>query len=400
MGAQQVLRVAVLVAVGLATARPAAAQSAEPVAVIDLRPGESAARAGARESFAAELAGVTGIQLVTDPELQRALAGEPPPPVGREARKEAARLMSQLLVHRSKSDCSARATVAPQAAALLAGLEAAGRSVGAELELIYAYQLGCADAAGDAAAAHAAADRLRKLGVSAAPAGVDAAVWSRYAAPQPVTAPVAVTVDGLPAGAEIWIDHARIGTAPVEVELAPGPHLLGAATDRGVTGRWFDPAETGSSIDYRIAEPPARWSSAAATVDGWRAGSASANALAIGALMREIGVRFAVVLSPGDRAELWTLPAEATAARRLMAGFMKAALPVANAVLEEVRRQSGKPADGDVQILTEPGKKDKKAVRQKWWVYASIIGAVAIGATIIVAGDLADDRQRVRLSWP
>ena len=38
--------------------------------------------------------------------------------------------------------------------------------------------------------------------------------------------------------------------------------------------------------------------------------------------------------------------------------------------------------------------------RRPWWVYASIAGAVALGAGVILANELADDHQRVELTWP
>ncbi len=142
-----------------------------------------------------------------------------------------------------------------------------------------------------------------------------------------------------------------------------------------------------------------RWDHARATVRAWRSGSASANALAIADLLTEVGVRFAILLWEGDRAEVWTLPPLARAARRVTSGIMRAPIPLAAAVRDEATRLNGQDPDADVQILTQPAKKEEKK-RQKWWVYASIIGAVAVGASIILAGDLATDRQRIELSYP
>lgn len=142
-----------------------------------------------------------------------------------------------------------------------------------------------------------------------------------------------------------------------------------------------------------------RWDHARATVRAWRSGSASANALAIADLLTEVGVRFAILLWEGDRAEVWTLPPLARAARRVTSGIMRAPIPLAAAIRDEATRLNGQDPDADVQILTQPAKKEEKK-RQKWWVYASIIGAVAVGASIILAGDLATDRQRIELSYP
>ena len=143
-----------------------------------------------------------------------------------------------------------------------------------------------------------------------------------------------------------------------------------------------------------------RWDHARATVRSWRSGAASANALAIADLLTEVGVRFAILLWEGDRAEVWTLPPLARAARRVTSGIMRAPIPLAAALRDAATRLNGQDPDADVQILTQPSKKKETKKRQKWWVYASIIGAVAVGASIILAGDLASDRQRIELSYP
>ncbi|HZJ67928.1 MAG TPA: hypothetical protein VFD36_30700, partial [Kofleriaceae bacterium] len=45
-------------------------------------------------------------------------------------------------------------------------------------------------------------------------------------------------------------------------------------------------------------------------------------------------------------------------------------------------------------------RKDEGAKKTKWWVYAAIAGAAAVGVTFIYAHDSASDHQRVELRYP
>ena len=38
--------------------------------------------------------------------------------------------------------------------------------------------------------------------------------------------------------------------------------------------------------------------------------------------------------------------------------------------------------------------------KETWWVYAGIIGAVVVGATIVYLNDSAEDVQRIELTYP
>ncbi len=225
----------------------------------------------------------------------------------------------------------------------------------------------------------------------------------------------------LPLVAGLWPAVARAQTQAesrtepvVVVDLRPGDAAARHASRQGfldalshVTGIELpvDPTLARALADepepqLEVSAASRRWDGPRATVRSWRAGAASANALAIAQLLTEVGVRFAILLWEDGRAEVWALPPLAHAARRVTSGIMRAPIPLAAAIRDQATRLNGQDPDADVQILTEPSKKEKAKKRQKWWVYASIIGAVAVGASIVLAGDLATDRQRIELSYP
>ncbi|HUH01479.1 MAG TPA: PEGA domain-containing protein [Kofleriaceae bacterium] len=410
MGAQQVLRKPGRLALRLALLLLATGASAgdaradapapTPVVVVDLRPGEPDDRRATREAFQRELGAIQGVELVADPELASALVADPEPPVDRDVRKRAADRMSAVLAKRSAGDCSARGAAARDAIADLAALEAAGRKVRPELTLAYVYVLRCAHRAGDATGAARAAAMLRAIGHTEAPPEVEPAEWTAYPPVGPGT-PGAVRITSAPEGAAIWIDHQPVGTAPVEASPTQGPHLVSAASADGVGSQWIevgDATVATASIVVALERTPRRWGTARSLVASWRSGAAGANALAIARLMTETGVRYAILVSSEDRAELWHLPVGANAAERVRQASLRAPMVIGAALSEAAGATPA--ADDSVPILTEDAKKREQRKQQKWWVYAGIIGAVAVGAGIILANDLADDRQRIELTWP
>ena len=63
--------------------------------------------------------------------------------------------------------------------------------------------------------------------------------------------------------------------------------------------------------------------------------------------------------------------------------------------------ERGAGPDPNTELLREsPSDRARKKKPLAWWVYASIIGAVAVGTAIIIANETADDRQRIEVSFP
>jgi hypothetical protein len=79
---------------------------------------------------------------------------------------------------------------------------------------------------------------------------------------------------------------------------------------------------------------------------------------------------------------------------------------VLGVVTERVHAWSQHAPDPDRPLLVEQPtsrgerRDDGEKRKTKWWVYAAVAGAAAIGVTIIYAHDSASDRQRVELHYP
>ena len=75
-------------------------------------------------------------------------------------------------------------------------------------------------------------------------------------------------------------------------------------------------------------------------------------------------------------------------------------------VIDRVHTWSDHAPDPDQPLLTEPrnGMKRSDGGREeeptKWWVYATVLGALAAGATIVYMHDSAGNTQRVELHYP
>ena len=366
----------------------------EPVMLIDLRPGEPGPRGVSRFELEQALTQVQGISMVGDPELAAALAGE----ITDETAQRAAAALDRAGEARDKGDCAAARTAAGEAIEGLTAAQAAGDPVGDSLTRAHAIELGCADAAGNHGAAQRAAYRLRRLGAPEPPPGLDAAVWSKYPVIDAAGAReiVEISIDVSPAGAEVWLDHKKLGQAPILTLVAKGEHLIAASTGRGRVAQRAVIAAEGTKLSLVVTERAGRWAGPAATVRAWRDGSASANALALGQLMGETGVRVAVVLAGGDQLEAWGRGRGEQAARRIATGRLRAPFGVGAAIVAQIEAWEGPQVKDEV---VRPAQPDDDKPRQKWWVYAAIVGAVAVAGGLVLANDMADDVQRIELRW-
>jgi len=364
----------------------------EPLVIIDLRPGDLLSRRASRLEVAASLGGVQGLEPVDDAELTAALAGEPSDDAGRRA----VAALDQAIAAHGRSDCTAARAAATTAVDGLTAAQAGGDPVGDALIQAHAIVLVCADGAGDHPAAQRAAAWLRRLGTADPPPGVAEAVWSRYPAIDSAGQRelVEITIDA-PAGARARIDHQPVGDAPATAVVAQGEHLFAAATGRGRASVRAMIEQEGARVSVPVVEAASRWGNAAAMVRSWRDGSGSANALALGQLMAEVGVRVAVVLSGSDQLEAWGRGRKDATAHRITAGKTSRPFPVGSAIVAQVESWEGTTA-----TTTVVPRGDEAQPRQKWWVYAAILGAIGVAGTLILANDLADDRQRIEVRWP
>jgi hypothetical protein len=277
-----------------------------------------------------------------------------------------------------------------------------------ELEQGYAYLLLCAHNAGNSDMAMRATHRLHALGNDSPPQGVSAQIWTLYPVLDATTNihKVEVGITAEPADAMIWLDHRELGPAPLTVLVDEGEHLIAAAASGSAHSRRIQIRSGTTSIPLTVPaaeQAPVRpWPAIAELVQRWQA-SGQPGPSELGALMTRLGVRVALVLGDHDQVEAWALDPGQLVPSRFGSGAMKDIRSIADAIRERARRWS-EPA-GSTTLLVGPDASGKQrsgqtARRQAWWVYASIVGAVALGSAILLANDLADDHQRIELRWP
>lgn len=450
MGSQQVLRAAALVAVtavsaatyaqpaapasdptaaAAAPASPAAPNAAAvpaapagagaPVVVIDLTGEASGERAA---SLRQELRSA-GFAVMSAPDLDAVNAGV-------DGGKDLGESLASLELARSAFgalDCPGAVQAAETAIATLAARAASGVEVTAQLTTAWSYLLLCRDRSGDFDGAMRAAQALRQLApgapASAGPgAAIPDAVWSKYPAVD-VTANrdiAALTIDADP-GAVVMIDHRPAGTAPAQVFVPAGRHLVAAAQGSRRAALWIDVTTARANVALRLFEQDAPLSRLAERVAAWKsqppAGSQIATYLenlltaAQGQPWNPSSARSPLLIILGPRGtQLWASdgPGLEPTATEIAVEAAPAASPAERAapVILALRarallwRDRGLEPD---QLLVES--RDEVARQEQpratqWWVYAAIAGAVVVGGAVIVANELSEDTQRVELRFP
>jgi hypothetical protein len=124
----------------------------------------------------------------------------------------------------------------------------------------------------------------------------------------------------------------------------------------------------------------------------------------VGRLLDDLGVRVGLVLVEEGKIEVWGVGRKGRPAQLL--GSASRAIDAGAIINGRVPAWDRGPGiDPNRPILRETlaeralrGDRGKKP--QKWWVYVSIIGAIAVGTAIVVAHETADDRQRIEVTFP
>jgi hypothetical protein len=363
------------------------------VAVIDLGAGSDAERAARRDAIERGLGG--GHRAVADPALRRALAGEPSagdPEAGRRALAAGQAAFGELDCKRARPDID-RAVVA------LGAAQAAGVAVDDELRRAQTIRLVCSDQSLERGTAQSAAAALRRLGAGDPPPGVSSAVWARYPA---LDAATGVQIGRLdittrPPGAVVWIDHERRGLTPLTASLPEGEHLVAAALPSGgATAQRVTvvPSWTPTRLALALEAGQPRWRAVEAQVRAWRRGAPDPAAAAIGELLARARLSHTIVIDASGALQVWSLPAGRREARQLgSAGDPAGALALLEAAAREPALDPQRPL-----LREERASEAKKS--QQWWVYAAILGAVAVGAGVVISQELGDDRQRIEITLP
>jgi hypothetical protein len=416
MGSQRVLQAIAVVASAVAS-QPRAVAAPPPrerIAVIDLGSGDGAAlgsRTGRspakgfadipRKLQAAIIA--AGLDPVIGDGVEDALAG-------RDVDRDTIELQAALAAAQrafGELRCSDVTPVAQQAIGLAAARQAAGLPA-TELARAWTYELLCADRENRIDAALTAASRLRALGGSS---DVPASVWAKYPAVDAIASidVVELDIDADVAGAAIWIDGRQVGVSPVHVALPAGDHVIAAAA--GTRRGWAAGTAVSSqkTVHVPLADPAGPWSELARRVAGWHGKLPAPGELAW--VLARVHARVALVRH-GDTIEGWGQVGRSEPPHAI--GGDDGAAPVADVervlglITDRVRTWNEHAPDPDQPLLVETSeprgprgaRTDTGDKPTKWWVYAAIAGAAAIGATIIVVHDSSTDRQRVELHYP
>jgi hypothetical protein len=394
MGPQQVLRAACLLVVSAVIGHDA---RAEHVAVIDLGPDD-----GTRGKLAAAIV-AGGLEPIIGDGIEDALAGT-------NADRDGIGLAAALAEAKDKFGALAcpEATAAAQTAISIgAARHAAGLAV-PELPRAFAYVLLCADRGNDHPAAIVAAAHIRALGGSA---DVDAKLLAKYPDIDALSNRdmMEVEIKAAVDGADVVVDFKPVGKSPVKIVLPTGPHIMAAAsgTRRGtVTGTVVRKQPV---VAIPMEDQAGKWASLAARIASWHGNLPKPKELAW--VLREVNARVALVRY-GDTVEAWGHAGEGEPLRRLGNddGIRKLdeAPALVALVADRIQTWSDRAPDPDQPLLVETPEErkkrgllvDDKEEPTRWWVYATIAGAVVAGAIVIYAQDTRDNIQRVELTYP
>jgi hypothetical protein len=400
MGPQQVLRALALggLIAASVTRGAHAAPARERIAVIDLGPADDGA---ARRKLGTALV-AAGLDPVMGDGVDDALAGIATPlddgPLAA-ALADAKQAFGEL-------KCDVATKRAEQAISWLATRQAAGLPV-PDLPRAWAYVLLCADRAGDTDEALLAAQRLRVVGGSP---DVPASVMAKYPEIDTTADRDLIDIDVTTAtpGAALWVDFAPAGTTPAHLQLASGPHLIAAAlgTQRGYAIGTVTRKQ--KTVPIELTDMAGKWSALAARVASWHGKVPAPEEL--GAVIDQVHARVAVVRH-GDTIEAWGHAGQ-TEPVRVLGGsdgvrVLGEADRLAALITDRVQTWSAHAPDPDRPLLVESADDRKRGARgevvdepTKWWVYASIVGAVLAGVAIVYVHDNESNTQRVELHYP
>ena len=403
MGLERVLQAAhgrlIAIAIGVLVAAPVAAaptaKTRERVAVIDLGPPDD----GALRRRLAGVVVAAGLEAVVGDNVEDALAGvsaDGDAVILAAAMADAQRAFGAL-------DCVGATTAAKLAIGTSAARQAVGLSV-PELPRALAYVLLCADRAGDSDTAMHAAQWLRTAGGST---DVPKDVWAKYPEVDAIvdrdTFPLEIVTDE--PGAEIWIDFRPAGVSPLKTFVSAGEHVIGAG--KGTKRGWGQgkAVKTQTRLHIPTTDQSAPSSGIALRVAGWKGALPAPAELA--AVLDLVNARVALIRR-GNTLEAWGHVGASEPPRRLGGedgiGTLTEADRLVALIKDRVQTWNDRAPDPDQPLLVEDPKDRKRTGKAeepaRWWVYAALLGAAAIGGTVLYLHDTADNTQRVELHYP
>lgn len=401
MGSQQVLRAAHVVALLAASTASAAPRLGDRVAIIDAGPADEKVRS----TLAAAVVAAHLDPLIGDG-VEDALAGI-------NTDRDSIALAGAMADAASKFGALACVdTIASaQRAIVIAGARQASGLVVPELARAWTYVLLCADRTGDTHAAQQAATHLRTLGGTAS-GDVDQRVLDRYPEIDAISNREVVELEITPsiATADVYVDFRKIGTGPQKLVVTGGAHWIAAGTPTARGMLTGTVVKSQPKLTVPLEDQSGPWASVAEKVASWGGKLPPRNELE--SVMNLVGARVALVRY-GNTVEAWGHAGRGEPLRRL--GDDDGVRPLAEAsalvglIADRMESWNERAPDPDQPLLVEtPAERKARGATDKgereeptrWWVYATIGGALLAGAIVIYSHDTAGQTQRVELHYP
>jgi hypothetical protein len=334
--------------------------------------------------------------------------------------------MNQAQAAMASLQCNDVTAPAAQTAALAAAAFVRGSGGGLELKTATRYQLRCADQNGQIDDAMYYAQRLRSVralvGTLPVDDDIDRTLLARYPAIDAAidNELIAVTIqaeaaDGGPV--DIWIDMQKRGVAPYRGFIGHGRHSVIAATPtQAVATEQVIDRRTATiqltlpvvSEDSPTATPTQLSTEMQALLNQWRStGLTTVQQQRVVAAIAAASQAKRVLVFDGSASTLWHPVGSTADGAVAFASVGKATVRSTTELASIADRANGSqanlraPAPDQPLLLdnTLPARDADSRNKTQWWVYASVLGAVAAGAAVVYFNDVNNDRQRVEVRW-
>ncbi len=334
--------------------------------------------------------------------------------------------MAQAQTAMASLQCNDVTAPAAQTAALAAAAVARGIGGGLELKTATRYQLRCADQNGHIDDAMYFAQRLRQVrglvGTAPGDDDIDRTLLTRYpaidAAIDNELVAVTIQVTSPNGGAvDIWIDMQKRGVAPYRGYLSHGRHSVIAATPSHAVATEQVIDRRTATIQLRlpttIEEPPAVTPAPLSPevqtlLTQWRHGGlTTTQQQRVVAAIAAASKATRVLVFDGPASTLWH-PVGATADGTVaFAAVGRATVRSTTELASIADRANGSQAKLRAPATDQPLLLDNTLSRRdaessdktQWWIYASVLGAVAAGAAVVYFNDASNARQRIEVRW-
>ncbi len=365
--------------------------------VVDMRSGDANTRSPSQAAFADGLTAYGELRLTADAELAAILGNRPYSAVLEKGKTT----LSAAKLAFGSLDCVTTSARAKSAVLDLAAAAAAGVPAKTELRQAYLYQFLCADRQGQTDEAMASAAMLRALFGEERPTEISLATWDKYPQLDALSnrRQVAVSIASEPSGAKIWIDHKVAGTTPSTLWLGEGKHLVALGTEGRSASQEITVTGKGA-MSLPLAKPRSQWKGISTAVAAATQANSGQRSQRMGSLLAATLAEVAFVMREPGRVAVWILPLNRRSAE--LVGHAPNAEIAGRLALEGLEDSNSLPGlDPNMPLLRESDFTTTTASSTKrWWVYGLVLGAVAVGAGIIVAQDISKDEQRIEVTLP